>query len=127
MKVAMRVILTAFTFIPTYFFVFWLPLSLIPRVHEIILLLIAAALSVLVWKKTANTSDSFASNILMGGLIVGGIGFVLGFFAPLIYIRLKPWSIAANFNYRTWRFCPWFNRGSYTFENKKQQNIVVSI
>ncbi len=57
MKSAMRVVLTFLAFVASYFFVYWLPLSLIPGVYEIaflptiISLLIAIAISVLVWKK----------------------------------------------------------------------------
>ena len=91
MKTAMRIILTFFAFVASYFFVYWLPLSLIPGVHEIALLpnlislVIAIFVSALVWKKTANTSNSLASHIIMGGIIIGSIGFILGFFGPIIF------------------------------------------
>ena len=90
MKTAMRIILTFFAFVASYFFVYWLPLSLIPGVHEIALLpnlislVIAIFVSALVWKKTTNTSNSLASHIIMGGIIIGSIGFILGFFGPII-------------------------------------------
>ena len=91
MKTAMRIILTFFAFVASYFFVYWLPLSLIPGVHEIALLpnlislVIAIFVSALVWKKTTNTSNSLASHIIMGGIIIGSIGFILGFFGPIIF------------------------------------------
>lgn len=92
MKTALRVIITFFSFIASYFFIFWLPLSLIPGIHEVILLpniisfVIAAALSILVWKRTSTTTEDFASTIVMGGIVVGAICFILGFFGPLIFV-----------------------------------------
>ena len=91
MKTAMRIILTFFAFVASYLFVYWLPLSLVPAVHEIALLpnlislVIAIFVSALVWKKTANTSNSLASHIIMGGIIIGSIGFILGFFWPYYF------------------------------------------
>src|SRR5688500_16328271 len=91
MQTAMRLILTSFVFVASYFFVYWLPLFLLPRVHEtpylpnIISLLVAIALSVFVWKKTSITAYGLASYIIMGGLIVGAIGFILGFFGPIVF------------------------------------------
>src|SRR4030095_3215571 len=91
MKTAMRIILTFFAFVASYFFVYWLPLSLIPGVHEIALLpnlislVIAIFVSALVWKKTTNTSNSLASHTIMGGIIMGSIGFIAGFFGPIIF------------------------------------------
>ena len=91
MKDAMRVILTFLAFVATYFFIYWLPLSLVPAIHEInflpqiISLIIAFAIGILVWKKTASTSNGLASYIIVGGIIVGAIGFILGFFGPIIF------------------------------------------
>jgi len=90
MKTAMRLLLAFLAFISSYFFVYWLPLSLIPGVHEIALLpniislVIAIIIGFFVWKKTSGTSNSLASHIMIGGIIVGAIGFVAGFFGPLI-------------------------------------------
>lgn len=91
MQTAMRIILTSFVFVAGYFFVYWLPLSLLPKLHDtpylpnIISLLIAVALSVFVWKKTSINSQNLAAHIIMGGFIVGAIGFILGFFGPIIF------------------------------------------
>ena len=91
MKTAMRIILTFFAFVASYFFVYWVPLSFVPRVHEIALLpilislVIAIFVSVLVWKRTTNTANSLASHIIMGGVLIGSIGFILGFFGPIIF------------------------------------------
>ncbi len=87
----MRVILTFLTFVASYFFIYWLPLSLITGLHQIptlaniISLLIAVAISILVWKKTSATSNSLAYYIIVGGIIFGAISFILGFFGPIIF------------------------------------------
>jgi hypothetical protein len=77
--------------VATYFFVYWLPLSLIPGVHDvpflpsIISLILAVLIGVFIWRKTANLSGSLASSILMGGVIVGSISFIAGFVGPIIF------------------------------------------
>jgi hypothetical protein len=91
MKTAMRIILAVFGFIFSYLFVYWVPFSLVPRAHEtgllpnIVSFVIAMAVGVLLWKKTGSVSKSLALSILMGGIIVGTISFLLGFFGPLIF------------------------------------------
>ena len=91
MKDAMRVIVTFLAFVASYFFIYWLPLSLIPGLHQIptlpniIALLIAVAISILVWRKTSATSNNLAYYIIVGGIIVGAIGFIIGFFGPIIF------------------------------------------
>jgi uncharacterized membrane protein len=68
------------------------PFSIIPGAHKIELLpkivslLIAVVISVFIWKKTAAASNSLATYIMMGGIIVGAIGFILGFFGPIIFM-----------------------------------------
>ena len=92
MKDAMRVILTFLSFVASYFFIYWLPLSLIPGIHkidllpQIISLLIAIAIGIVVWRKTASTSNSLAFSIIIGGLVVGSIGFLIGFIGPMIFM-----------------------------------------
>jgi hypothetical protein len=91
MKNATRVILTFFAFVATYYFVFWVPFSLIPGARKIaflpmiVSLLVAVTVSVFLWKKTGQLSNNLASYILLGGIIVGTIGFILGFFGPIIF------------------------------------------
>jgi hypothetical protein len=91
MRSVMRFVLTFLAFIASYFFVYWLPLSLIRGIHEmgllpnIISLLIATAVSIFIWKKTSKTSNSLASDIIKGGIILGAIGFILGFFGPIFF------------------------------------------
>lgn len=91
MKTAFRIILTILVFFAAYYFIYWLPLSLLPAFHkidylpQIISLLIAIGLSVFIWKKTATAANSLAVQIIKGGIIVGAIGFIIGFIGPLIF------------------------------------------
>lgn len=90
MKTTFRIILVAVILLATYFFVYWVPFSLIPGAADIpylansvsfVIALIAAAFA---WKKSYGAPNSFATNVLLGGLIVGAVGFIAGFFGPLI-------------------------------------------
>lgn len=91
MKTVIRIIVTMFVFVASFFFIYWLPFSLIPGAREIatlpevVSLILAIAIGVFVWKKTSTTIDSLASHILVGGIIVGAIGFISGFFGPIIF------------------------------------------
>ena len=90
MKTTFRILLAAMTLLATYFFVYWVPFSLIPGAADVpflaktLSLIIAAIAAVFVWRKSSGASNGFATNVLFGGLIVGGIGFIAGFFGPLI-------------------------------------------
>ncbi len=91
MKNAMRIILSFFAFAGTYYFIYWFAFSFLLGARNIspwsaiVSLAIAVLVAVFVWKKTAGTSNGLATCIVLGGLIVGGIGFVGGFFGPLIF------------------------------------------
>jgi len=90
MKIATRIILTICAFVASYFFIFWLPFSLIilpgnnEMVPHIVSLLIAVCVAIFVWKKGGGINHNLATSILLGGMIVGAIGFVVGFFGPMI-------------------------------------------
>jgi hypothetical protein len=91
MKTALRVLLVFFAFIAFYYFIYWVPLTFIPGIRQtgflanIIALLLAGAIAVFLWKKTGSPLNGLASSILLGGIILGGIGFVGGFFGPIIF------------------------------------------
>ena len=90
MKTFIRIILTFISLIATYYFIFWVAFSLIPGAHNIafipILISFIAALSIAitVWKKTKTMSKSLSNYIVMGGIILGSIGFLVGFIGPMI-------------------------------------------
>ncbi len=91
MKNALRIILVFFAFVSMYFFTFWVPLSFAPGLRNIawlpniISLLVAGGVAFFLWKKTGSFSNGLASSILVGGIILGAIGFVGGFFGPLVF------------------------------------------
>lgn len=91
MKTLIRIILTFTSCISTYFFIFWVPFSLIPRARNIQAipiigsLLIAVSIAFFIWKKTGGISNGLANHIILGGIIVGSIGFILGFVCPILF------------------------------------------
>jgi hypothetical protein len=90
MKTFLRILATLFTFVAVYYFTFWIPFAFVPiSIHttlipSVVSLLAAVAISYFVWKKMASSSDGFVSHTIKSGLIVGAVGFILGFFGPLV-------------------------------------------
>jgi hypothetical protein len=91
MKITIRIIITFLSVVASYFFIFWLPFSLIPGVHNIpaipiiASLLLAVIVGFIVWKQTETVSMGLLRYIILGGIIIGSIGFILGFFGPIIF------------------------------------------
>ncbi len=91
MKTTTRIILTFLSFFGSYYFIFWVPFSLIPEAKSIpaipiiVSFLIAATIGFFVWKQTGTISNGLLKNIIMGGILIGSIGFVLGFVGPMIF------------------------------------------
>jgi len=91
MKTLIRIISTFFSVVASYYFIYWVPFSLIPGARNIpaipiiISLLIAVMIGIFIWKKTGAFSNSLSKYIIMGGIITGGIGFIIGFFGPIIF------------------------------------------
>jgi hypothetical protein len=91
MKNLVRIILTFFAFIASYFFFYWsIPYSHIPgaqyfeRHRNIPALIIAILIGIFLWKKLGKSNSSLPIYILMGGIIIGSIGFIIGFIGPII-------------------------------------------
>jgi len=88
MKSVVRFILAAFLVIILYLVAYWKIFSAELRNsgHQAnyIALAIAIILGVIAWRHLGTTAYSHAAYLLAGALIVGAIGFVLGFFGPLI-------------------------------------------
>jgi hypothetical protein len=70
---------------------YWGPFSLIPDARNIpaipilVSLLVAIGVGVFLWKQTETISNGMAKYVLLGGIIIGSIGFVIGFLGPLIF------------------------------------------
>ncbi len=56
-----------------------------PAIPIIVSLLIALIIGVFLWKKTGTISNGLTKYIIMGGIIIGSIGFIIGFFGPIIF------------------------------------------
>lgn len=90
MNTLFRSIISIVVFVATYFFIYWLPLSLIPFIHQtpldwIISLVCAFYASRLVWKNTESAGTGSARYVMTGALIIGAAAFVAGFFGPMIF------------------------------------------
>jgi hypothetical protein len=89
-KIAFRLFTVLIVFLATYCFVFWLPLALIPLgekmwLRNIVTLIVACGAGWFTWNKSAPTPDKLMTRIFFGAGIVGAIGFVLGFFGPIVF------------------------------------------
>jgi hypothetical protein len=91
MKTPIRIILTFFAVTASYCTFLFVPVFLLPWAHIkkpfnlFLALILAAGIGVFFWKKSGKISDSHATNVLLGGIVVGGIGFISGFFGPIIF------------------------------------------
>lgn len=77
-------------FIAAYYFTYWIPFSLIPLgearwVANVGSLLVGALAARHVWSVGVRASDGVWREALRGALVLGGIGFVAGFFGPMIF------------------------------------------
>lgn len=85
----LRLILTTVAAAGTWVFVL-VPLSLVPGldrmpgVRELLALLAALGAGLLVWRHTGALSPGLASSVVTGAVVLGGIGFALGFFGPML-------------------------------------------
>lgn len=87
MKASARVVLTALAAIATYYFVFWVPFSLLGGpgvIAQLVSLGCGVMVGRYVWRQTAGGSPGLGTAMLTGGLMVGAVGFVGGFFGPMI-------------------------------------------
>jgi len=78
--------------VATFFFVFWVPFSLLSFLPGHLLLapigsLVAAIYAArYLWRRTENSGDGGVLTLMLGGaLTVGAIAFVIGFFGPMIW------------------------------------------
>ncbi len=83
--------------VATYFFMFWLPFSLLSFLPGHLLFALAGSLAAAiwaaryVWRRTEHGSENGVLALTFGGaIVVGAIGFVGGFFGPMI------WAPGAN-------------------------------
>jgi hypothetical protein len=91
MTLAARILLTGIAFVAAYYFVYWVPFSLImsgdrpewiPFLGSLICAILAGRF---VWRTTGSAPSGLFTHIGLGAAIVGGIGFVGGFFGPMLF------------------------------------------
>jgi len=90
MKLFIRIFTLIFVVPATYYFIFWLPCSLLPLdehrwIANVLSLACAATAGWFVWLKTASVNDGAISTSILGAVLLGGIGFTGGFFGPMVF------------------------------------------
>jgi hypothetical protein len=85
-----RVILTFLSVIASYCFIFFASLAVPgiinnPAIQIAVSLLAALSIGVFIWKTTLRISQGLIHYIIMGGIIIGSIGFISGFLGPMIF------------------------------------------
>src|SRR5262245_26564042 len=78
--------------VATFFFVYWVPFSLLSFLPGYFLLAPVGSLAAAIWagrytwQRTDDARDGgILAMTLTGALVVGGVGFVGGFFGPMIF------------------------------------------
>jgi hypothetical protein len=91
MKALIRVVVSIVATLATFYFVYWLPFSLIlPAGHfnwirGLGSLVCAILVASYTWRHTAGVSQGVAVSIVMGAIVTGAIGFLAGFVGPMIF------------------------------------------
>lgn len=92
MKLLIRGILTALTTVAAFYFVYWVGGALLTSlglsywIATLAAILAALAAGRYVWRRAGSFSGSFASSVATGAIVIGAIGFVAGFFGPLVFV-----------------------------------------
>jgi hypothetical protein len=90
MKVAVRGLLSIVALVATFFFVFWMWAALLPASDTFWMSYLlggvcGAGACWFVWTKSAAETGEISS-VLLGAIVVGAIGFSVGFFGPMIFM-----------------------------------------
>ena len=87
-----RVGLSFFVGVATFYFVFWVPFSLVSFLPGHLLLAMIGSLAAAIWaaRYTWRRTENFDNNGVLaltfsGALVVGTVGFLGGFFGPMIF------------------------------------------
>ncbi|WP_376690612.1 hypothetical protein [Wenzhouxiangella sp. EGI_FJ10409] len=90
MNNTIRILVTAFAAVAVYFLAYWLPLLLVAWegylwLAPFVALLCAIAAGRYVWRSLGpEGAGGPLPSMLIGASVLGGLGFVIGFFGPLI-------------------------------------------
>lgn len=90
MMILSRVLALLVVMPATYYFVYWVPFSLVPFIEQrwipsLISFLVAAGVGWYTWRILKSTPKGPVTNILLGAIVLGSIGFCAGFFGPIIF------------------------------------------
>jgi len=90
MNIVIRVLILLIVVTSTYYFIYWVPFSLIPIgnqrwIANLVSLACAIYVGRFIWSRTADGTDNPLARMLYGALLLGGIGFIGGFFGPMIF------------------------------------------
>lgn len=90
MTYAFRVLALLFVIPAVYFFIYWVPFSLVDLddggwIRFIVSLLCATGVGWFVWTRLGTARSELISSVSLGASLVGGIGFCGGFFGPMIF------------------------------------------
>jgi hypothetical protein len=86
-----RGVITGVASIATFYFMYWIPFSILPGVGNLFLVPFLGSLAVAivagryVWRQTERPTPALASHVVTGAVVTGAIGFVAGFFGPLLF------------------------------------------
>ena len=90
--IAARAIVTFISGVAALYFIYWLGGALVyaaglsPWISFIASLAAGALTARFVWRHTSSTDPGFASAVIFGALVTGGIAFSVGFFGPIIFM-----------------------------------------
>ena len=90
MRLALRLVALLLVVPAAYYFVYWLPFSLIPLggqrwIASVVSLLCAAGAGWYVWQRLGRVEPGLVTSVMLGAIVLGAIGFCGGFFGPMIF------------------------------------------
>ena len=90
MTVIFRIVISAIVIVATFYFLYWVPFAFIHIPWGIAAFLSyagAMAAGWFAWTRTASVNPTLTRSIGYWALVVGAIGFIGGFFGPMIIVR----------------------------------------
>lgn len=89
MTVLFRIIVSFIVIVATFYFCYWVPFALIPGIPWGISAAASYAIAMVAgfyaFTRTATMPTSLAKSVGYWALVIGAIGFVAGFFGPLLF------------------------------------------
>ncbi len=90
MKPLFRVLVSSVVVLATYYFVYWVPFSLIPLngqrwIASVVSLFCGIGAGWFVWSRARSVAGTLISSVFYGAILLGAIGFSAGFFGPMFF------------------------------------------